>query len=169
MILAPLWSTSCYGHELFFLWFVSITLVSSFQSRLIICKVVIWSFSYGCINYIDYGRLCTSHWKDWACWINGPSYFVLHRSGHGIPYLPSFSSLCCLSWIDGTLTIFWLDLSLKFLVAQIRKAIADAQSGNVIAFATGKVKYVLSGNNFIFYIFSCDFACFPICFLPVHS
>ncbi|KAH7564723.1 hypothetical protein JRO89_XS09G0014100 [Xanthoceras sorbifolium] len=34
----------------------------------------------------------------------------------------------------------WFDLILKFLVAQIKKAIADAESGNAIAFATGKVK-----------------------------
>ena len=38
-----------------------------------------------------------------------------------------------------TNVFIWFDL-LKFLVAQIKKAIADAESGNVIGFATGKVK-----------------------------
>lgn len=45
---------------------------------------------------------------------------------------------------------------LKFLVAQIKKAIADAQSGNKVAFATGKV-WIFSATHsdevcvFIFY------------------
>lgn len=50
----------------------------------------------------------------------------------------------------------WCSLVLKFLVAQIKKAIADAQSGNKVAFATGKV-WIFSATHsdevcvFIFY------------------
>lgn len=34
-------------------------------------------------SIIDNGRLCTPDWKDGACRINGPSYFILHWSWYG--------------------------------------------------------------------------------------
>lgn len=70
-------------------WYVSISLAWYFSVIFFPCEIAKPEASVMAASIIDNGRLCTPDWKDGACRINGPSYFILHWSWYGILYYTS--------------------------------------------------------------------------------